>query len=82
MEVVNTEAVVLSIEDIFCTVEPSGNYGSEEDSKTDNKADKQATDTAKAAKGKLLEDIDKSVEEDIINSKKGINKGDEKQVDS
>ena len=74
----STEAVVLSIEDIFCTVEPSVNYGSEEDSKTDNKADKQATDTAKAAKGKLLEDIDKSVEEDIINSKKGINKGDEK----
>ena len=25
-----------------------------------------------------MEDIDKSVEEDIINSKKGINKGDEK----
>ena len=61
----STEAVVLSIEDIFCTVEPSIAY-KVEDSNSDTSGD-AASKSLREAKGKLLEGMDRAVEEEIKN---------------
>ena len=71
---ISTEAVILNIDGVFCTVEPSSEYSSADYSEVKQIA---AEDQAKEKRAKLKEIEAKTIEE-IQQAKKGADAGDEK----